>query len=322
MIAGGGMGSRTARARPLIVACLLGTLWVASGFAETIWSEDFESYAVGTGLDGSGARGDYPASVTTWTLQTNAAALAASDDYIATVISDSRCLEAHDVNGDAVWETETIDIAAYTNVQFALAGSERGNHEDDDYLDIAYQLDGGAWTLIQDWDGGGSSTHTWLAGASGTNDAGDSFISVVQAVTGNVLKMRVTMLNNAGGEQLQIDDIVVSGTPAVAPPASLTISQTHAAGFLLEWEVVAEGTNYAVDVAIEAYDRQGLLRDITSLFANARINVMSINTQTNKNRNTATMHLRVEVPNLGSLSKLLERINRLKNVVSATRLSE
>jgi GTP pyrophosphokinase len=34
------------------------------------------------------------------------------------------------------------------------------------------------------------------------------------------------------------------------------------------------------------------------------------------------MHLRVEVPNLGSLSKLLERINRLKNVVSATRLSE
>ena len=80
--------------------------------------------------------------------------------------------------------------------------------------------------------------------------------------------------------------------------------------------------NYEVDVAIEAYDRQGLLRDITGLFANARINVLSINTQTNKKRNTATMRLRVEVPNLGALSKLLERINRLKNVVSAVRLSE
>jgi GTP pyrophosphokinase len=34
------------------------------------------------------------------------------------------------------------------------------------------------------------------------------------------------------------------------------------------------------------------------------------------------MRLRVEVPDLGSLSKLLERINRLKNVVSAMRLSE
>lgn len=80
--------------------------------------------------------------------------------------------------------------------------------------------------------------------------------------------------------------------------------------------------NYEVDVAIEAYDRHGLLRDITGLFANARINVLTINTQTNKKEHTATMRLRVEVPNLASLSKLLERINRLKNVITAVRVSE
>ncbi|MFV0275933.1 MAG: GTP diphosphokinase [Parahaliea sp.] len=80
--------------------------------------------------------------------------------------------------------------------------------------------------------------------------------------------------------------------------------------------------NYEVDVAIEAYDRQGLLRDITSLFATARINVLSINTQTNRKSHTATMRLRVEVPDLWALSRLLERINRLSNVISATRLSE
>jgi GTP pyrophosphokinase len=89
----------------------------------------------------------------------------------------------------------------------------------------------------------------------------------------------------------------------------------------VEWGV-SPVDNYEVDVAIEAYDRQGLLRDITGLFANARLNVLSINTQTNKKRHTATMRLRVEVPNLASLSKLLERINRLKNVVSAVRISE
>ena len=89
----------------------------------------------------------------------------------------------------------------------------------------------------------------------------------------------------------------------------------------VEWGV-SPMDNYEVDVVIEAYDRHGLLRDITGLFANARLNVLSINTQTNKKRNTATMRLRVEVPNLGSLSKLLERINRLKNVVSAVRVSE
>lgn len=81
-------------------------------------------------------------------------------------------------------------------------------------------------------------------------------------------------------------------------------------------------TSYEVDVAIECYDRQGLLRDITELFANARINVLSINTQSNKRRHTATMRLRVEVPNLGALSRLLERINSLKNVISAVRLSD
>ena len=96
-----------------------------------------------------------------------------------------------------------------------------------------------------------------------------------------------------------------------------------AAGCVIEVEWGENPTdNYEVDVAIEAYDRQGLLRDITGLFANARINVLTINTQTNRETHTATMRLRVEVPDLGSLSKLLERIDRLKNVVSAARVSD
>lgn len=89
----------------------------------------------------------------------------------------------------------------------------------------------------------------------------------------------------------------------------------------VEWGT-SPNDNYEVDVVIEAYDRHGLLRDITSLFANAHINVLSINTQTNKKRHTAAMRLRVEVPNLSSLSKLLERMNRLNNVISAMRVSE
>jgi ATP diphosphatase len=78
---------------------------------------------------------------------------------------------------------------------------------------------------------------------------------------------------------------------------------------------------FEVDLAIEAYDRQGLLRDVTSLFANARINVLAIQTQTNRKTHAATMRLKVEVTDLGSLSKLLERLNRLKNVISARRLT-
>ena len=105
--------------------------------------------------------------------------------------------------------------------------------------------------------------------------------------------------------------------------ARLLKLQEFAGGRIVEVEWgVSPNANYEVDVAIEAYDRQGLLRDITGLFANARINVLTINTQTNKQTHTATMRLRVEVPDLGSLSKLLERIDRLKNVVSAIRVAE
>ncbi len=79
--------------------------------------------------------------------------------------------------------------------------------------------------------------------------------------------------------------------------------------------------HYEVDVAIEAYDRQGLLRDVMELFANAKLNLTSVNTSTNSKRHTAKLQLRVEVPNLNVLSKLLARINRLNNVVSAVRIT-
>lgn len=87
----------------------------------------------------------------------------------------------------------------------------------------------------------------------------------------------------------------------------------------VEWGS-AEDERFEVDLAIEAYDRQGLLSDVTQMFANARINVLSIETQTNRKTHAATMRLTVEVADLGSLSKLLERLNRLKNVISAGRM--
>jgi len=49
---------------------------------------------------------------------------------------------------------------------------------------------------------------------------------------------------------------------------------------------------------------------------------LSVNTITNKQRHTASMRLRVEVPDLGALSKLVERIERLNNVISAQRVSD
>ena len=79
---------------------------------------------------------------------------------------------------------------------------------------------------------------------------------------------------------------------------------------------------YEVDIRIDVYDRPGLLRDITELLARARINVVAVNTVIHRNDNTGVLSLTIEVPDLTALGKLLERVCRLANVISAVRVCE
>ncbi|MGK0500108.1 MAG: GTP pyrophosphokinase [Oceanicoccus sp.] len=79
---------------------------------------------------------------------------------------------------------------------------------------------------------------------------------------------------------------------------------------------------YPVDIEINAYDRSGLLGDITTLLGNAHIDVIAVNTQSDKSNNTAIMHLTIEITGLGALGNLLAKIIRLPNVLSADRVRE
>lgn len=79
----------------------------------------------------------------------------------------------------------------------------------------------------------------------------------------------------------------------------------------------AEGTVYPVDVAIEATDRQGLLRDISEVFTKERMNVIGVQTQTVKG--TAWMTFTVEVHESGRLARVLGIVAELAGVRSARR---
>jgi GTP pyrophosphokinase len=70
---------------------------------------------------------------------------------------------------------------------------------------------------------------------------------------------------------------------------------------------------------IEAFDRHGLLRDITALLDRERINVSAMQTLSNKSKNTVDMSLRVEVSSFSDLSRVLVRLTRLPNVSSVKR---
>ncbi|MDB4409893.1 GTP diphosphokinase [Gammaproteobacteria bacterium] len=79
------------------------------------------------------------------------------------------------------------------------------------------------------------------------------------------------------------------------------------------------GESYVVDIAVEAYDRSGLLRDITSVLANEKINLSGVNTVTDESDGIARMSLTLEIADIGQLSRVLTKIGQLPNVVEARR---
>jgi GTP pyrophosphokinase len=80
----------------------------------------------------------------------------------------------------------------------------------------------------------------------------------------------------------------------------------------VSWGREAPGA-YPVDIEVTAWDRPGLLRDITALLANERVNVRAVNTQTDR-QHVAHMTFSVEIADLGTLSRVLDLIDRLPNV--------
>ena len=79
----------------------------------------------------------------------------------------------------------------------------------------------------------------------------------------------------------------------------------------------ADGSVYPVDVAVEAVDRQGLLRDISEVFTKEKMNVIGV--QTLSVKGTAWMTFTVEVSESGKLPKVLKMVGALGGVRSARR---
>ena len=76
---------------------------------------------------------------------------------------------------------------------------------------------------------------------------------------------------------------------------------------------------YAVDLHVEAWDRPGLLRDVTVLLSKEEVNITHVETDTHSQQHTALMHLTVEIPDLDRLSRVLHKLEGLRNVIRCRR---
>ena len=85
----------------------------------------------------------------------------------------------------------------------------------------------------------------------------------------------------------------------------------------VEWETSAKQV-YPVNIKIEAWDRTGLLRDIAAVIAESKINLSGADVQVYDDR-TAVITTIVEIQNLTQLSRLLERLESVRDVHTVAR---
>ncbi|MGA8015298.1 MAG: bifunctional (p)ppGpp synthetase/guanosine-3',5'-bis(diphosphate) 3'-pyrophosphohydrolase [Candidatus Dormiibacterota bacterium] len=85
----------------------------------------------------------------------------------------------------------------------------------------------------------------------------------------------------------------------------------------VEWEGSAQQI-YPVAIKIEAWDRTGLLRDIAAVIAESKINLAGADVQVYDDR-TAVISTVVEISNLTQLSRLLERLEQVRDVHTVAR---
>lgn len=84
------------------------------------------------------------------------------------------------------------------------------------------------------------------------------------------------------------------------------------------------GDNYAggfhLNIRIVASDRNGLLRDITTVLANEKISVLGVSSRMDSKKQLATIDMEIELQNVEILSKILARLAKLDDVIEAKRL--
>jgi hypothetical protein len=201
--------------RVVFIPLFLG-VFAGNSFSQIVFTEAF-NYPDGTTV---GLAGSWVATCTTCT--------AANDHFEVR----GNQLVAQDVNDWAFWETQSIDISACSDVSFSLRADENGDHDGPgcacginiDYLDVYYSINGGPYTVIENWNGDGAIGHT-LTGDSQNGVFTDldwqSTIISLSGLVGNSLRLRIELRNTAGSEEMVIDDVSVVCTPLPVEMTSL-----------------------------------------------------------------------------------------------------
>ncbi|HEY5473299.1 MAG TPA: TGS domain-containing protein, partial [Candidatus Limnocylindrales bacterium] len=85
----------------------------------------------------------------------------------------------------------------------------------------------------------------------------------------------------------------------------------------VEWESQVQQT-YPISIRVEAYDRTGLLSDVSQVVAENKVNIVAANVAVTPDR-TATVIATLEVASVAQLARVMSRLEQLKDVISVQR---
>ena len=81
-----------------------------------------------------------------------------------------------------------------------------------------------------------------------------------------------------------------------------------------------DSEHYSVDIRIVSWDRSGLLKDIMLILSNSEVNVLGVQSKSDKEQQNATINITLEVQTLTQLSKVISQMQGLPNIISVDRV--
>ena len=81
------------------------------------------------------------------------------------------------------------------------------------------------------------------------------------------------------------------------------------------------GSVYPVEVSMTAYQRTGLMQDISTILANLKINLLNINSNTNKDEQMVYTRMTMEIHSVDELVTIIDKLSQLPNVQDVKRIA-
>jgi GTP pyrophosphokinase len=88
----------------------------------------------------------------------------------------------------------------------------------------------------------------------------------------------------------------------------------------VEWGQKA-GSVYPVEVSMTAYQRTGLMQDISTILANLKVNLLNINSNTNQDEQIVYTRMTIEIHGVDELVEIIDKLSQLPNVQEVRRIA-